>query len=240
MSKKPYIHKRLIAYVIDILIISFVSSILAMPFTKNDEYEKLAKELYEITDKYKQEVKTSNEYNDNVITSNEITNEDVISNEYLNAINDISYKMTKANLSQTIVVIIVSVLYYVLFNYYNKGQTIGKKIMKLRIIEKDGNDLNLNNYIIRMLVANPALANIVTIILILTLSKEEYLIYESKFSTVFGIIYILCFLFALYRSDGKGLHDLLAGTVVINDKIENNNIIKEGVIVKEENDKEVK
>jgi len=44
MSKKPYIHKRLIAYVIDILIISFVSSILAMPFTKNDEYEKLAKE----------------------------------------------------------------------------------------------------------------------------------------------------------------------------------------------------
>ena len=233
MSKKPYIHKRLIAYFVDILIISFVSTILVMPFSNNDEYDKLVKELYEINDKYKQEQSTSDEYKDNVVTES----------EYLTIINDINYEMTKVNLPQTIVVIVVSILYYVLFNYYNKGQTIGKKLMKLRIVEKDGNDLTLNNYVIRMLVSNPALANIVTVILILTLSKEKYLIYESKFATVFGVIYILCFMFALYRNDGKGLHDLLAGTVVVNDKNinENNNDIKEGIIVKEEkNDKEVK
>ena len=232
MSKKPYIHKRLIAYVVDIIIISFVSTILVMPFSKNDEYDKLVKELYEVNDKYKQKESTTNEHKDNVITEG----------EYLTIINDINYKMTKVNLPQTIVVIIVSILYYVLFNYYNKGQTIGKKLMKLRFVEKNGNDLTLNNYVIRMLVSNPALANIVTVILILTLSKEKYLIYESKFATVFGVIYILCFIFALYRSDGKGLHDLLAGTIVVNDKdwVKDNKNISEAVVIKKKNDKEVK
>ena len=226
MSKKPYIHKRIFAYILDILVISIVSTILVIPFSSDDEYQELSKELYEITDKYK--------------------NEEIKEEVYLEVVNEINYKLTKINMPQTIVIIVVSILYYVLFNYYNKGQTIGKKLMKLRIINNNGNDLSINNYIIRMLVINPALSNLVNIILILTLSKEKYLIYESKFSTVFGVLYLLCFIFALYRSDGRGVHDLLASTIVVNDKEEilGKNEIKEAEIVSKKNkmnkDKEVK
>lgn len=221
MSKKPYIYKRIIAYVLDILIISVIATVVTIPFSNNKEYVEISKELTGIVDKYKKE--------------------EIKEDKYLKEVEEFNYKLTKANMPQTIAVVVVSVLYFVGFNYYYKGQTLGKKVMKLRIVGNDENKLSINNYIIRMLVVNPALSNIVTIILILTLSKEKYLMYEGKLSSVFGILYIICFIFALYRNDGKGLHDLLAGTIVIDDKEKNDQKeIKEAVIVSEKKDKEVK
>ena len=145
--------------------------------------------------------------------------------------------MTKINVNQTIIIVIVSSLYFVLFNYYNKGQTIGKKLMKLRIVSTDESKVSINGYVIRVLVGGTVLSNLVTSILILTLSKENYLIYESKLSLVFSAIYLLCFVFALYRNDGRGLHDLLAGTIVINDKKEKDKI-EEAVVINEQVNKE--
>lgn len=205
MNKKPYIHKRITAYIIDIFIISIVSSILSLPFGKTEEYNQKINELYDKTQ--------------NIVLTD---------NEYKEMLNDLNYDLTKINISQTIVISIVSLVYFVGFNYYKKGQTLGKRLMKLRIVSNDEMDISINNYLIRTLVGGITLSNITTVILILTMSKESYLIYESKFSTVFSIIYIACFSFAMIRNDGRGLHDLLAGTIVINDnnKIEKNEEVK--------------
>lgn len=213
MSDKPYIHKRIIAYLIDILIISLLSAIISIPFSNDEEYQKVSKGLYEITNKYKKE--------------------EIKETEYLEEYKNINYELTKLSVNETIVIVVVSSLYFVLYNYYKNGQTIGKKIMKLRIVSCDNDKLSINNYVIRSLVVNTTLSNLITVILILTLSKEKYLIYDSKFSTVFGLLYIICFGFAMYRSDGKGLHDLLASTIVVNDKdvVKDNVEIKEAVIV---------
>ena len=112
--------------------------------------------------------------------------------------------------------------------------------MKLRIVSNNDDKVSINSYIIRTLIVNTTLSNLLTVILILTLSKEKYLIYESKFSAVFGVIYILCFVFALYRNDGKGLHDLLANTLVVNEKKEQE--IKDAIVINEKinEDEEVK
>ena len=216
MNKKPYIHKRLIAYVIDIFIVAMISSIIIMPFSKNEEYTKKSNELYEVIEEFK--------------------NKEITEDKYLEQVNNINYELTKINVNQTIVIVIVSSLYFVLFNYYNKGQTLGKKLMKLRIVSIDDSKLSINGYVIRTLVGGTVLSNLVTVILVLTLSKENYLIYEDKLSLVFSVIYLLCFIFALYRNDGRGLHDLLAGTIVINDKKENE--IQEADIVNEQINKE--
>lgn len=226
MSNKPYIHKRIIAYFVDILIISIISTIISIPFSKSEDYQKVSKELHEITDKYKKE--------------------EINENEYLDMYENINYKLTKLSVNETIIIVVVSSLYFVLFNYYNNGQTLGKKLMKLRIVSSDNEKLSINNYVIRSLVVNTTLSNLITVVLILTLSKEKYLIYDSKFSAVFGLLYIICFCFILYRSDGKGLHDLLASTIVANEKdiINENNEIKDAEIVikkdKKKRDKEVK
>lgn len=226
MTKKPYILKRVIAYMVDILVIAIISSIVSLPFIDNEKYENLSNELMEVTDKYKDKEINAEEFSEDVERFN--------------------YEITKVNISQTIAIIIVLILYYVLFNYYNKGQTLGKKLMKLRIVNNDGDKVSINSYIIRMLTASPILSNLSTVVLIFTLSKEKFLIYDDKFSTVFGFVYITCLCFALYRNDGRGLHDLLASTIVVNenDIIKENDEIKEAVIVEENNkkkkDKEVK
>lgn len=219
MNKKPYIHKRIIAYIIDIFIVAMISSILILPFNKNDQYDLKLNELKEVTDKY---------------SKKEISEE-----EYLSKFNDVNYDLTKININQTIAVAVVCLVYFVGFNYYKNGQTFGKKLMKLRIVSKDESKLSINQLFIRTLVGGTVLSNATTAILMFTLSKENYLIYESKLSSVFGFIYILCFAFMLYRSDGKGLHDLLASTLVVNDNELGKDDIKEAVIVETKEDKKI-
>ena len=213
MSKKPYIHKRLIAYFLDILIISIIASVLALPFTKdvnNGSYN----ELLNVVKKYQ---------------AQEISEE-----EYLILYDELNYDLTKSNVSQTIVISVVSLLYFVVVNYYYNGQTIGKKLMKLKLTSIDEKKLPIYKYLIRTLVGSTTLSNITTVVLVLALNKQNYLLYESKFTTVFGLIYVLCFVFALYRNDGRGLHDLIAGTKVVN-VIEEKEEIKEAVVIEEKN-----
>ena len=53
MSKKPFIHKRLIAYIIDILIVAMFASIITVPFSKDDDYIEKSNELFEDIEEFK-------------------------------------------------------------------------------------------------------------------------------------------------------------------------------------------
>ena len=79
MSKKPFIHKRLVAYVIDIFIVAMISSIIMMPFSKEEEYTKKSNELYEIVEDFK--------------------NKEITEEKYLELYNNINYEMTKINVN---------------------------------------------------------------------------------------------------------------------------------------------
>jgi len=217
MIKKPYIYKRITAYFIDILLVAMISSAITMFFPSNDKYEASYSELMEIIEKRK--------------------NDEITEKEYVALYDEVNYDLSKNSVDTTIVIIAITLLYFVVYNYYSKGETIGKKLMKIKIVSNNDNKLTINNYLLRCLVANTALSNIVSVILILTLSKKNYILYSNKLSTAFSIIYVLCFVFILYRNDGRGLHDLLAGSIVINKKDEE---VKEAEIVSEKEEIESK
>lgn len=213
--KKTFIYKRVIAYVLDVLIIAMVTSVIMLPFSKSKEYQEQVKELTQITESYKNDVITESEY-------------ERLSTEF-------KYSMSKINAAQTLVLSSVSLIYFIGLNLLNKGQTLGKKIMKIRIVGKNKEKASINSYVIRTLVGNTVFVNLILGILILTISKESYLIYESKLLAVFEVIYLSCLIFALWRNDGRGLHDLLAGTIVINDSASQE--VKEIEVVKEKKKK---
>lgn len=216
MNKKPYIVKRIAAYVLDILVVSVVAFLLTVFFPSNKEYEENYDYLLTVAKQYQ--------------------NKEITEEEYLVLYDEISYELSRTNVTQTIVIVAVTILYFVVFNYYNSGQTLGKKLMNIKIVSIDNDKLTINNYLIRTLVGNTALSNIVTIILILSLSKENYMVYDDKVSTVFSVIYVFCFVLILYRNDGRGLHDLLASTKVVNVEKEVTKVIKEAEVVKEQNE----
>lgn len=222
MKKKPMVHKRMIAYLVDILVVSVIASLISMFLPKNELYKENVKELSDVVIKYQ--------------------NKEISEEEYLTLYDELNYHLSKNSVDTTIVIVIVTVLYFVLVNYYNDGQTIGKKLMKLKIVSNKESKLTINNYIIRCLICNTALSNVVSVILIMTLSKDNYLVYSNKISTAFSILYIICFVLILYRNDGRGLHDMLASSKVINayDK-EKEDDVKEAEVVLEkvDNNKEI-
>ena len=214
-NKKPFVYKRVIAYFIDIMIVSALSSILSLALPKNDTYKTKMDELSKTMEKFQ--------------------NKEIDKDEWTKAYEDISYDISKASISSSIIIIVVSVGYFVLFNYYNDGQTLGKKIMKLKIVSSNGNPLTINNYVLRSLIINSVLSQLISALLLCVLSKDNYLLYGSNAVSALSLISAISFVFAIYRSDGRGLHDLISNTVVISsiedEKKEN---IKEAVLVKEE------
>ena len=207
---KPVSYKRILAYLIDILIVICIATILTMFIPVSEEYTNQMNELNAVLEDY--------------------SSGDISETEYLEKFNDISYIVNKESVQVSIVSVVLSTIYFVVLAYYMNGQTFGKKIMKIQVVSANSKKLTMNNYLIRSLLVDSILMNTISIVTILFLEKSSYLKVYDATSTIFGAIYVVIFAMILFRQDGRGLHDLLANTKVIslNDKkVLNEETIKE-------------
>ena len=214
-KKKPFVYKRVIAYVIDLLIVTLISGILTVVFTDNSSYEKDTERMLDLTQKY---------------TSKEINDE-----EYYKQFDELNYQMTLDSVSVTAITCGVSIIYYVILCYYCHGITLGKYIMKIKIVSSNGKKLNLGNYLLRCLVINMVLSNFINVFLVETLSKTSFLSIYSKVSNGFTLLLLLSFILVMYREDGRGVEDFMGNTKIVNIKDEevNDNCIEEATIINE-------
>lgn len=207
--------KRVVAYLIDFLIITLISSALVYLTFLNPKYD----EYMKASDEYSA---LMNDYYDKKINTTELTEK----------AQDISYDLTKTGYVYVIGDIVIAFLYFGVFAYYTKGQTLGKKIMKIRIVsKKEGKDVKLYQYFIRTFILNGIILNIISLIAICFTKKTFMTIYAygSNFDT---ILMIVNFLMVMFQVEGRGIHDILAGTKVIDLKSVN-------IEVKEESEVEV-
>ena len=216
---KPVSYKRILAYLIDILIVICIATILTMFIPVSEEYVNQMNELNEVLEDY--------------------SSGDILETEYLEKFNDISYIVNKESVQVSVVSVVLSIIYFVVLAYYMNGQTLGKKITRIKVVSSNSKKLTMNNYLIRSLLVDSILINTISIVTILFLEKSSYLKVYDVISTIFGAVYVIIFAMILFRQDGRGLHDLLANTKVIslNDKkVLNEETIKEE---KKETKKEV-
>jgi len=192
---KPLSYKRICAYVIDFFIITFLSIFLTYFLPENKEYEKDAAEYIELFHDY--------------------TNKNINQEEFVTKTNDVAYSMSKNSVTVTVVTTVLTTVYFVVYAYFMDGQTLGKKLMKLKIVSKNRGKLTMNNYLIRGLLANTILMNTLSVIFILGLSKETFIKVNDITTYIFGLVDIVSFGMILFREDKKGLHDIIAGTKVI-------------------------
>ena len=207
---KPVSYKRILAYLIDILIVTCIATILTMFIPVSEEYVNQMNELNEVLENY--------------------SSGDISETEYLEKFNDISYIVNKESVQVSVVSVVLSIIYFVVLAYYMNGQTLGKKITRIKVVSSNSKKLTMNNYLIRSLLVDSILMNTISIVTILFLEKSSYLKVYDVTSTIFGAIYVVIFAMILFRQDGRGLHDLLANTKVIslNDKkVLNEETIKE-------------
>jgi len=191
---KSTFFERVGAYIIDIFIVSIIASIvcIGLPVSKNNTEEK----LNELTEQ---------------LNNNEITPD-----KYLNEYSILLYDDQKENIISLSVSLVLTIAYFVVFQYTNKGQTLGKKVFNLRVVDKDTQkSATIIKGLIRSLFTLSIISGTLNIAFLYLINRNKYI---SAYGTVAILELIFIFvtiIFILYKKDGRGLHDIMTNTVVI-------------------------
>lgn len=194
-TEKALFIQRLFAFFIDVLVVSFIASLFATPFIDSKRSEDYEAQLSNVYEKYMQQETSADEF--------------VI--EYSN----IAYNLARNNGIVSIVTIVVGILYYVVFQLYNNGSTLGKKLLKIRVVSTNGDDLSMNQLIFRSFIANSILLDILSIIFVIFAKRDTYFYCVGLFSMIQYIIVIISLFMVMYSKDGLSVHDRLVHTKVI-------------------------
>ena len=184
--------QRALAYLLDIFIISFIFSIITIGFKPNTDIEKKYNEVY-----------------DNYI------NGEITAEQYLEEYTDVLYDMQKANALPNTINTLFIIVYFIVFQYLNKGQTIGKKLLKIKIVNEDKKDISISQMLIRGIMIYSILSSLINIILFFNVSRKVYMTSYLSIGAIESIILFLSAIFILYRNDKKALHDIVSKTIVI-------------------------
>lgn len=190
---KALFSQRVVAFMIDILLISVISAILTTPFIDSKSVVKLNDSNQEIVDKY---------------MAGEI-NQKTYFTESMN----ITYQLARKNGILTLVTLFLEVLYFIVFQFYKGGQTIGKKIMKIKVSSTDG-DLTINQVLVRSLIIDMILLDMVVFGFVI-FAPENIYFYGTLFLEMIQYAVIFISIFMICGKQKRGLHDLITHTEVI-------------------------
>lgn len=162
-----------------------------------------------------------NYYEDNKIDEDEYDNIiQTLTLEYSNIEINYSYKLLKYSTIPTIVNLMCILLYFVVFQFYFDGKTLGKRIMKLKILSNNSKKLNILNYLIRCLIVNEVFINITSLVCLIVLSKNNFLTYNKIIYVITYILEMVILFMIVFDKNNRGLHDYISNTKVVEDKKE--------------------
>lgn len=200
--------KRIVAFILDIFLVTFVVTALTV-WAKLDPYQEKYTEAY---DEYV-EVVTKAQEEDNI-------------DKYEDRIIELNYEIYEYKVVSNIVSIVAVLLYFGVIQCVWKGQTVGKKIMNLKVESNTDKPLNIGNYLIRVIILNNVILSVISIIAVYITSGMQFYYVIYVISLLQSTIYIVNVLMMVLRKDNRGLHDILTGTKVID--------LKENIEEKEE------
>ena len=157
-NKKVLFTQRLCAYFVDVLIVSIIAGLISTVFIDSDKLNDLTKRLENVT----QEITTAQEL-DNLKFE-----------EYIDA----CYDVARYQGIVVFVELIVVISYYVVYQIYNNGQTVGKKLTKIKVVSRNG-ELTMNQMIFRACLSTSLLTNLMSLIIISFSSLENFLIFQT-------------------------------------------------------------
>jgi len=110
--------------------------------------------------------------------------------------------------------LVVGVIYFGFIPWKWNGQTLGKKLFKLKAVNEYGENPGLFTHLLRAIqnwgTYVPALLG-----WLLFINYFAYWISAGAGGLLSGLVLIISFIMILAREDGRGLHDLMTGTYVI-------------------------
>lgn len=206
-----YVYRRISAFLIDVFLVTFVSTIFSSisyvnPFMEN----------YKVAyDEYREIYKSESE---SVLTNPTIKN--VV--DYSNKMSKQIYKIDYSMLFNNIYYLVFSFLYFALFAYFTNGQTLGKKLFKLKVVRQDGEKVKLSNLMLRTLLSGSSIfmgVNIIVVIqlLLLMIPQNQVYFYAILLSSMISYVIEIIGLVLLFSKEHRSLDDIIGSTKVIDE-----------------------
>lgn len=193
-NSKAFFVQRFGAFVIDFMIVFFVVSLIASLFIDQKVTDSLVSQSNNLMNNY--------------------VNEKIDTNSFISQYSVLSYKIARNNGGLSLTMIVVNVLYFIVFQLYNKGQTIGKSLFKIRVISNDG-ELEMNQMLFRGLIANSILMELISFAIMLFCKNDVYFYSVGVIEIMQYLIMFVSMIMILNHKDGRALHDKVVNTSVI-------------------------
>lgn len=198
---------RLCAYTVDMLLVMVLTYLVTNTFSLNPymyDYE----EAYDAYEK----------------VYNEIDFQKANSFDILDQMKEPLYNLQKTQLYVYIWYIGIMIFYFVIFQVLNKGQTIGKKMCGLKVVNKEGKDANILRLLIHSIFVGSTFYygfNLIIMLNILSLllcSINNYMMFYFLITFMGLICEIVYYIIPFTNKDKKCLNDYIAGVKTISIK----------------------
>ncbi len=199
-TNKAGLGKRLLAYLIDIILVFIIVIMLEALLPKNNNIEVLNRELNDTTDQY--------------------FNKQISFSVYFNQAALIFRDLDEARIMYSVINAVLIFAYFIFIPYFFDGKTIGKKILGIKTVRNDKEYLSLKNLVIKNMIDTGLMYMLFSLVLIYILPGTSYFT-VTLFLSIFQIgLMIASFVMIIKRKDKRGLNDILSGTKVIKDNVE--------------------
>ena len=189
--------KRIFTYFIDLFFVSLISSTIVMiPIFKYDHV--------------KVEEQTNELYSSILETGSADVDEDILVTGL--------YNLERSSTSLTAITTFITFIYFGVAAFINNGRTLGKMIMKIKVVPIKGNKLNPGLFILRTLLITSIIPNLINVISIFYLSPNTWYNLTGIISQIQEFFFLIILGFMIFRDDERGLHDLICQTKVIDTK----------------------
>ncbi len=190
--------KRFLAYLIDIILVGTIMGIISVIFTTKNATV-LSNQFLELNE--------------------QVINTKLDFGIYYSRVADITLSLDRENFMINIINCVIIILYFVVLPLYKNGQTLGKKIFKIKIVREDKEDLTANELIIRNIVVNGLLNTFLAFCLVFLLSGFEYFTITSILGFIQFVLVVVSACMIIFRKDKKGLHDIITKTKVVYEEV---------------------
>lgn len=191
--------KRIGAYLIDIVIVSLIFSMLTAFIPESKNIITLNEEIGKVNESF--------------------LNQTINSKEYFNQTIILSHSLDKELFLSNLLNFVLMIGYFVILPYYYNGQTIGKKLLKIKIV-KDNGKLGVNDLIIRGVIVNQFAYTIISLALIFLVNDSIYFWAITTLGFIQFLLVIISVFMIIYRKDKKALQDVISNTKVIENSVE--------------------
>ena len=193
MKKKNHIfRKRALAYIIDFIILGIFVSITLL-FT-NVDTSSVESEMSNLAEMLLSK-------NINILT-------------YLKNYGKLFYKYDIIQFITNLLNFLYIIILYIIIPGFTEGQTIGKKIMKIRVVNDDDTCVSIINLINRALLVDFLGYLLITLIIINFISGFPYFIIATILGILQFLLVIISGFMILYNKKQKGIHDILTKTKI--------------------------